>query len=159
MSTVTDPRASSDQASRYLQEFYRDEAEKKRRYVAPRPKRSVAPLLAVITVPLFLSLTAYNIWGMRETGPAFTAAQDERAGRFAMYVVSRQVEGFREQHGRLPSHLSEVDPQERSVRYQTDGASYVLSYDTGARILVYQEGEDLTPYEEAAGGFLTGVGG
>ena len=150
MSTSVESHSSADQASRYLSEFYREEAQRRDRNVPPPPRRSRAPLLALVTVPAFVVLTVFNIWSVRETGPAFTAAQDEGAGRFAIFVVQRQLEAFRTMHGRLPATLSEVDPQERTVRYHTNGSSYVLTVDAGRTVLTFREGDDLTPYQTAA---------
>jgi len=157
METSTDTRASSRQAAQYLKQFYEEERTKQDRPSPAAPSRSLAPLLALIAIPLCLGLTAWNLVGAQAAGPTFTAAQSEDAARFALYVVSRQVEHFRTEQGRLPESLAEVDPNEDQVRYESTPGGYLLTVETENSVLVYREGDDIGPFAEAAKGRLGGM--
>ena len=157
METSTDPRASSRQAAQYLKQFYEDERSRQERPPPAAPSRSLAPLLALIAIPLCLGLTAWNLVGAQAEDSAFTTAQSEDAARFALYVVSRQVEHFRTERGRLPESLAEVDPSEDQVVYKTSPRGYVLTVETESGMLVYRDGDDIGPFAEAAKGRLGGV--
>lgn len=157
MTTPTDSRASTKQAAQYLQQFYAAERDKQERPAAVPPRRSLSPVLALILIPLSLGLTAWNVRGASQTGPAFTAAQSEDATRFAMYVVIRQVEHFRRVNGRLPASLEMIDPGEDQVRYQSNFHGFVVTAETASGVLVYRDGDDISPFAAAAAGRLGGL--
>ncbi len=158
MATFDDSRDSSTQAAELLKEFYQDEHARQKRPDPAARSTSPAPLLAVLALPLCLGLTAWNVLGAQSNESAFSAAQSEDAGRFALYVVARQIDHFRHEHGRLPDSLAEVDPSEDRVRYKPNAEGFVLTVETQDGILVYKDGEDLDPFAEAAKGRLRGIG-
>ncbi len=88
---------------------------------------------AVLALALGWGFLGY-IWIARPGwifGPAtdsvLSADRREAALRFTLYLERGRVEGFTEEHGRLPGSLAEAGPVDEGVDWRPDGSGYVLT--------------------------------
>lgn len=114
--------------------------------------------LARLVVVLALALLASVVYGRDGYSNPDLGVTDEmvtRWGQAAIYDLVVDMEGFRSDNGRLPRDLSELGlgaPFNEGGEYTPDGSEgYSVSLQTLNGAVSYSSGEDLSPFEAAAG--------
>ncbi|HYK10544.1 MAG TPA: hypothetical protein VEV39_07080 [Gemmatimonadales bacterium] len=145
----TQPKAAADLVKSIVQQKVDDakqikaDAEKAR-----KKKKSKVPLLLGLT-PVFLGLTAWNVFN---TGPAaskLTAADQDASTRFRIYIAAEAIEAYRSAHGAYPANLTQVGVEWQGLHYAVSDTmwSIVANLDTGS--VTYRHGDPLTPFASA----------
>ncbi len=92
----------------------------------PRSPFLTRPPVVIVVVLAFLAVVAWNLVLLRRGPPTPTPAQEEVFLPISLLVASRAVEAFREEHGRLPGSLAEVNLPPDAFDYRVEGEEYVL---------------------------------
>jgi len=138
-------RSSTDEPrAQYVTEIMERDAEEAAR-PAPRVKRrSWVPALAVL-LPVFILLTAWNVFRMSRDPEVFPAGLEHDAARFVIYLVAQEIESYMDSATALPASLEEIGLEEDDVEYVRSGSTYTLATYVGSTQITYRSGEDLDP--------------
>lgn len=155
-----DARGSADRAQAYVEEILEADAADRARQPVPRKRRVRGRIALLVTLPILVGLTAFNVAMSRPTPtvprPAHVAEQEART---AVYLAMQQVEAYRLAHGlQAPPSLAEVGADQPGLTYVAEGRSYSLTAHVDGAEAVFRSGDDPTPFEAAAVDLFTGGG-
>ena len=125
----------------------REEASRKKAAPKSNPKWML-PLginLGVLAVYLLIAPPAWVVLDPIEAPPAEEQLVDLR---MAVYVVANRIESYRQQNGRLPSELGELEmPAAAGLTYVPQGPnSYQLVGSVGTETVIYDSSESLAEW-------------
>ncbi len=116
---------------------------------APKKPRQTARNLLIVLVPIMVALTAWNVVLMTRDAEVFTTAEVEGGARLMIFLTVQEIEAYRDSTGGIPESLELLALDEEGLKYARDGDSYSLRVDLDSSVLMYQSGDDLTPFAEA----------
>ena len=148
--------SSGEEAARAVQEVLRDQAERKARQKEGSKRPEKKRLLPLPVVALMWGAACLVVWAatpeflLPEPLPEPTPVEVETGLRMEMLSLIQEIEGYREQTGRVPMTLERVmDEPPPGVRYTAlAGDAYRLTGQRGGSEIVYQSGD---PVEELVG--------
>lgn len=149
--TSTPPPGRKLQASEspqtYVAEILRHEAE----VVGPTaaPVRRLRLGFLVMLVGFTVAVTMWNLVISARPPVVFTPAQVEASARFRIYLLTQDIEAFRDSAGILSAGLEVLGHEQDGITYVTRSSDYQLLAPVGADQIRYHSGDDLAPFASA----------
>jgi hypothetical protein len=145
----SDPTPPPEAPQTYVDAIMRREAETAAAKPAPEPRRKSRAGWLLVTVPILLALTAWNVLRMRAEPESLSAPEQVAATRFAVYLVAQGIEAYRDSAGTLPPTLAALGADDMGVEYARTDSTYTLRATVAGEVVRYRSGEDLRPFAQA----------
>ena len=120
-----------------------------------RTERSMLPL-ALIFIPLALTLTVWNMVTATRTVDTMPRQDPPAATTFAIHVAAMAIDAYRDSTLTLPPSLEAVGVSSDFLTYVPGESTYTLIAKVGEDQITYHSDEELPPFDPVYNAFRAG---
>jgi len=143
------PQAAADLVKSIVQQKVDDAKQLKAEVEKARKQRkSRVPLLLGLT-PVFLGLTAWNVFSAGPPHSALSAADQAASTRFRIYIAEEAIEAYRAAHGVYPANLTQVGVDWGGLHYAVSDTTWTIVARLDSSTITYRHGEPIAPFATA----------